>query len=106
MGLGQFFKETRGLVSLPPPPLSGPKLKPEDPCWWATPTTTEHPRTMHVGQHKESPSTMVGLQRGSFVILLSAPQSCSKLITATDFKESSELAYAPQGTAQGEKQAE
>lgn len=49
---------------------------------------------------------MAGLQRGSFVILLSAPQSCSKLITATDFKESSEPAFAPQRSAQDEKRAE
>lgn len=46
---------------------------------------------------------MAGLQKGSFIIVLSAPQSCSKLITATDFKESSELTCAPQGMAQDEK---
>lgn len=95
MGLGQFLRKQEDLFLSPPPPLptlSGPKLKPEDLCWWATPTTAEHPRAISVRQHKESPSTMVCLQRGSFVTLLSAPQSCSKLITATDFKESSELA--------------
>lgn len=49
---------------------------------------------------------MVSLQRGSFVILLRAPPSCCTLTTAANFKASSELAYAPQGTARDEKQPE
>lgn len=64
---------------------------------------TAHPREIGATQHRKRPATMAGLQKGSFIIVLSAPQSCSKLITATDFKESSELTCAPQGMAQDEK---
>lgn len=87
-------------------PLSGPELKTRGRVLMGY---SHHHRTSPRKQcqkHKKSPHTMASLQRGSFVILLRAPPSCCKLITATDFKGSSELAYAPRGTAQDEKQPE
>lgn len=105
-GLGWFFKEIRGHTPLSPFPLSGQKLKTRGRVLVGYSHHYRPSLRKQCQKHKKSPSTMVSLQRASFIILLRAPQSCSKLITATDFKGSSELAYALQGTVWDEKQAE
>lgn len=97
------FKEMERLIVLDPSQLSRPKLKPRGHCAGEPLPSHRTPPEISVTQHRKRPATMVGLQRGSFMILLSASQSCSKLITAADFKASSELTCAPQGMAQDEK---
>lgn len=84
-----------------PPSLSQrPELKPEGKLA-KHPIITDHPQEKQCRKHKRA-HLMVSLQRGSFVILLRAPQSCCKLETYYHSSKGALNLHSLRGSAQDE----